>query len=291
MTDILRTPEELGIEVSERRKKKGLSLSDVSIKTKIRRQFLEAIESGSLGNLPGDVYSRGFIRTYLEVTDSLDLWPEYELAISGQVPAKGKKATVQYMPVQKGFQKSSRIWIFGFLLFAAGISLYMIWQQRDAMKAQMASVPDISKSQEVLSPEEIPVSADVSQETGLAEAIAGETDGIAVSEEEPVLDTSWIPGQEIVETVEESPVVKGSLVIKTNGNCWIRITRADGKTTQMTLNRGGITETVVDVKTSVRFGNAGAVTLVWGGKDIRDIGRSGEVVTIDFLPDGTMKRQ
>jgi cytoskeletal protein RodZ len=260
--------------------------------TKIRVQFLEAIEGGSLENLPGEVYSRGFIRTFLEVTGSLDLWPEYELVLSGQVPVREKNAAVQYMPVQKGFQKGSRVWIFSFLLFAAGISLYMIWQQKDAMKAQMAAAPEISRGQEALSPEQIPVSADVTQETVLSDDPAGETD--AVAENEPALDTSWIPGhedKEIKEIVEETPALKGVLVIRANGNCWIRITRDDGKTTQMTLNRGGSTETVVDVKTSVRFGNAGAVTLLWGGKEIRGIGKAGEVVNVDFLPDGTMKRQ
>ncbi len=289
MTDISRTTEELGKMIAERRKKKGLSLSDVSTRTKIRKQFLEAIESGSLEDLPGEIYSRGFIRTFLEITDSLDLWPEYQAVLSGHGPARKKNAHVQYMPVQKGFQKGSRIWIFGFLLFAAGISLYMIWQQKDAMRAQMASVTENSMNQEDVSPEPVPVSADVNVEPVLTEAPADEADIGTGSE--PVYDRSWIPGHEDKEIVEGPPAVKGVLIIRSNGNCWIRISRDDGKTTQMTLNRGGSTETVVDVKTSVRFGNAGAVTLVWGGKEIPGIGKAGEVVTIDFLPDGTMKRQ
>lgn len=88
MTEETRNAEQLGKEAGGRRRRKGLSLSDISGRTKIRVQFLEAIENGTLQDLPQSLYARGFVRRYLEVIESQDLWAEYE-QIFRSIPEKG----------------------------------------------------------------------------------------------------------------------------------------------------------------------------------------------------------
>ncbi|HPK42254.1 MAG TPA: helix-turn-helix domain-containing protein, partial [Synergistales bacterium] len=56
---------QLGEEAGERRREKGLKLSEISERTKIRLPFLEAIEEGSLQELPQSIYARGFVKAYL----------------------------------------------------------------------------------------------------------------------------------------------------------------------------------------------------------------------------------
>ncbi len=56
----------LGQRLYEERIKKGLSLEDVSKATKIRSNFLQAIEKGQYNKLPSTAYAKGFVRNYAE---------------------------------------------------------------------------------------------------------------------------------------------------------------------------------------------------------------------------------
>ncbi|NLG68077.1 MAG: helix-turn-helix domain-containing protein, partial [Firmicutes bacterium] len=54
----------LGAMLREAREARGLSLQAVSERTRIRAPFLEAIEEGRYEELPGPVYTRGFLKLY-----------------------------------------------------------------------------------------------------------------------------------------------------------------------------------------------------------------------------------
>lgn len=60
---------ELGQLLKKARKERGLSLDDLQETTKIRKRYLEAIEEGNYGVLPGNFYVRAFIRSYAEAVD------------------------------------------------------------------------------------------------------------------------------------------------------------------------------------------------------------------------------
>lgn len=55
---------ELGSWLRQAREAKRLSLEDVERETRIRAQFLAALEEEDFAKLPGDVYARGFLRNY-----------------------------------------------------------------------------------------------------------------------------------------------------------------------------------------------------------------------------------
>lgn len=55
---------ELGQWLRETRQARELSLEQVEAETRIRAKFLAAIEEESYGELPGDIYIRGFLRNY-----------------------------------------------------------------------------------------------------------------------------------------------------------------------------------------------------------------------------------
>jgi cytoskeletal protein RodZ len=50
--------------LKETREKKGLSLEEVENETKIKKEFLAAIESGQYNLLPSESYAQGFVRNY-----------------------------------------------------------------------------------------------------------------------------------------------------------------------------------------------------------------------------------
>jgi cytoskeletal protein RodZ len=52
--------------LKDEREKKGLSLEDVVEKTKIKKNFLTAIETGKFNQLPSESYALGFVKNYAE---------------------------------------------------------------------------------------------------------------------------------------------------------------------------------------------------------------------------------
>lgn len=59
--------ETVGTYLRTQREKAGLSLEGISAATKIRVSLLGDLESDSLDDLPGGVFLRGFVRSYLDV--------------------------------------------------------------------------------------------------------------------------------------------------------------------------------------------------------------------------------
>ena len=51
------------------RTRRGVSLSEISATTKIRASYLEAIENGDFGELPGGLYTKSYIRQYAKAID------------------------------------------------------------------------------------------------------------------------------------------------------------------------------------------------------------------------------
>ena len=72
---------QLGERFREAREARGLSITEASTATRILPRYLQAIEAGDLGSLPGDVYARGFIRNYAQL---LGLPPEEMVALYRQ---------------------------------------------------------------------------------------------------------------------------------------------------------------------------------------------------------------
>jgi cytoskeleton protein RodZ len=69
----------LGEMLRQARLDRGASLADAEHETRIRRKYLEALESEDYGSLPATVYTRGFVRTYarflgLDQERALDLY-------------------------------------------------------------------------------------------------------------------------------------------------------------------------------------------------------------------------
>ncbi|HKB19943.1 MAG TPA: RodZ domain-containing protein [Gaiellaceae bacterium] len=57
---------DIGTTLQDARTRKGLALPDAAEATRIRVKFLAALEGERFGELPADVYARGFLRTYAE---------------------------------------------------------------------------------------------------------------------------------------------------------------------------------------------------------------------------------
>jgi len=283
---------ELGESVRSRREALGLTLEDVNKETKIRKAFLEAIEEGNLKFLSGVIYVKGFIKAYLKVIDAEDLYPEYEKLVdrlAAERETRNLETVVNYMPPQKRFRKPSRWWIYGSAILLLLASGFMVWQEREQIREKSRLMLEREKSQTVESaplPEEAPASED------------GAMPEVVIVEEAPLPQEAEVLEQEAKseekEEEEQVPAEEPSetkvLAIEFEGPCWVRITKGNEVVFQGTLRKGDTKEVVVDAPVRIRYGNAGVVANRWDGQTKEKIGQSGEVVTYEYLPDGTMKR-
>src|SRR5687767_13390149 len=76
------------------RERAGLSIEDVSQRTKIQLHLLEAMESGDFAHVPGGLFARGFLRAYAKevrldpealVADYLEEYQQEPAAAPGTV--------------------------------------------------------------------------------------------------------------------------------------------------------------------------------------------------------------
>ncbi|HLT76980.1 MAG TPA: RodZ domain-containing protein [Ferrovibrio sp.] len=105
------------------RERRGLSLAEVSARLRIRRPYLEAIESGAFGELPGAVYINGFLRQY---ADFLGLEPDQVLkAYQAEADAPLHPPVLNF-PMPRPEERRPHLWlVVGALIVAAVV--YALW--------------------------------------------------------------------------------------------------------------------------------------------------------------------
>ncbi|SDN30017.1 helix-turn-helix domain-containing protein [Alkalicoccus daliensis] len=95
---------ELGTRLQTARMEKGYSLEELQQITKIQKRYLEAIEEGDFSKMPGEFYSRAFVKSYSEAVglDPNQIFAEHE----AELP-KPKKSEVQELPPRTSRNKSA----------------------------------------------------------------------------------------------------------------------------------------------------------------------------------------
>jgi len=281
---------ELGERIRNRREALGLTLEDINKETKIRKAFLEAIEEGNLKFLSGIIYVKGFIKAYLKALDAEDLYPEYEKLLNNlalERDSKNLKTAVNYMPPQKRFRKPSRWWIYGSAILLLLASGFMVWQEREQIREKSRLMLEREKSQ-ATETASLPEGAPASEDIAMPEVVIVEEPPLPQEAEVMELEAKTEEKEEQIPT--EEPLETKVLTISFDGTCWVRITKGEEIVFQGTLRKGNSKEVVVDAPVKIRYGNAGVVKNHWDGQIKEKIGQSGEVVTYEYLPDGTMKR-
>lgn len=89
----------LGEQLRAQRERKGITLEQAATDTRIREKFLKALEDGDYPSLPGAVYTRGFLRNYIDYLD-LDVDSEELLRLYQQE----RGAAVDAVPPKKSFK-------------------------------------------------------------------------------------------------------------------------------------------------------------------------------------------
>ncbi len=114
---------QIGKELKEVREEKGISLEEISEKTKIQPRFLKAIESGNWRELPEEVYLRGFLRTYADALglDGKDFVESYNMSRTQEVPPS--------LPEEGEDEDSGRFLLLIIIVVLVGLGVigFLVW--------------------------------------------------------------------------------------------------------------------------------------------------------------------
>lgn len=143
----------VGDRLAEERKRQGLTIEDVAKATKIRPEFLSAIEKGDYKKLPSSAYIQGFVRNYTEylglpIKETIAVFKREfdEREYLGVLP---DSFTKKQTSVLSGFRLGPTTMLLGIIiLFVVG---FMLFQYRAAFLSPALTVSSPSENATVSS--------------------------------------------------------------------------------------------------------------------------------------------
>jgi cytoskeleton protein RodZ len=277
----------LGTKLRETREGKGLSLEEISTRTKIRQCYLEAIEGDRLDSIPGGFFSRSFARQYAEelgvevtkIEPMLDAVtpklgedvklqkltdyrsPKKSLVLPGGSDSEGNEFYHEAAFLKE--RRSSAGWMVAAALLCSLSIGYLAWLKR----------PDIFEpllTQNAATEEPQAVTADQVGEPTPPAVVEAEAIAPAPTNGSPAAAHSTAPVVVEVKAVEST---------------WLRLI-ADGRRTFGGTMEAGETRVLTGDESAVVFtGNAGGVELTYNGRPVGPVGPSGRIRTVVFTPE------
>ncbi|MDI6893212.1 MAG: RodZ domain-containing protein [Bacillota bacterium] len=272
---------EIGELLRQTREEKGLSLKDAQVETKIRTRYLEALERGDETVVPGEVYFRGFLRTYAnflgldgqELASRYRALKEAERASQAPPPAAPRKVA--------RFPRALPVTALVLFLLAALFVAWWAWQSGLLPTGALPSREGPPAPGPAPGPTE-PGGPGTPAPGGAAPGGPGTTPGV------PGGGPGGAPGV----TLEEVPGPRGVVTLNVQGasslevkasfrdRCWVRVT-ADGLVREETTYTSGQEKLWrAQASLKLRAGNAGAIVLSVNGVPVGELGGAGDVVDV-----------
>lgn len=236
-------PQNLGERFRAAREARGLSLSDVADRVRIRSLYLAAIEEERWSAIGVPVYIRGFLRTYARF---LGLDPEEAVAEfnrSQPESAQPRSAGGASAELQEPAPRRTRLAIWIAAAVAVVLVAVVVYQELTFHQEQAAMAP-------IVTPSPSP-SAAISAAPAAAPS---PTPGLGGSK---------------------------SLALVLSAPSWLRVT-VDGSVSMEGTFPAGTSKTFHGKNALVRIGNAGGVEVYVDGQDRGKLGKSGDVVEQAF---------
>lgn len=259
----------VGQSLAAARAESGLSIEALSASTRIRGTLIRAIEADDFSMCGGDVYARGHIRSIARVlgVDDAPLLAEFDTihpreTIDHTVESIGN----EWRPLSTR-DRSKPAW--GKAMVAAvliGVCTIVIV---GLVKKPAAPGPTVA-----------PITG-----TGSTAATVLPSQTALVTPTPVVTATTGAPvPSESSTDIAKAPVDGVNLRLRVTGDqCWISVTDATGKQlAQTTLHNGDVRDFRDPTELRLVIGNAGALTIIYNGKDLPPLGGKGAVVHRTF---------
>jgi len=283
------------------RERQGLDLAIIAERTRIKLQYLRALEKDDFDSLPGRFFARSFAIQYAENlgVNNEDLQAALQKEIEppevfsnagpGKEPVQiGRDFYVDPLPEGSASAISARKLTASVVMLAAVIvvcgTVFWLWQrsQISSTLAESGVTSDVASRQsdsgtipETVSP---PAAQPVIPQP--TPAPAPETaPSPAVTKQAA---TGGVPA-----TVTDASLLSGriKLAVVAKETTWLRIT-VDGKVkVERVLNAGESSVMAGNESARILLGNAGGVEVQFNGSNIGAVGPRGQVRTVEFTPE------
>lgn len=312
----------LGDTLREAREKQGLTYKDIEKGTSIRALYIEYIEKGEYDELPGDVYTKGFIRSYANFLklDANALVQAFTAERhKGAAPAAQQKpaapkaapekpqakkpAAPSVQPAAKSVEKAEKAAKAETIEKAEKPSEQPAAPKQEAAprKAPVQPKATAVKPQPKQQPKKAPASKPAAprftaQDFNEPKRSNGKLIAIvaivlvvlagAVYALSGSDDSAKKPATQQVEAPAPKTYDGVEVTATFTADCWLEV-KADGKTVyEGTLKKGDSQTWKGTDKVTVRVGDAGAVSFSVNGKDLGTAGKTGQVANKTFTKDG-----
>ena len=247
--------QELGEYLRELREAKNISLKDIQESTKIRLHYLEAIEAGSFGVIPGEVYLKGFLTNYANAIgiDSREVLKRYyDLKTTHEL--QQNLSTVQMPLISNEPDKLNFGKVFKAEWFK-GVYLGMAAALMAMLLVSFFVLPSFQGGH------------------------SKETSGL-----------NSTPTQEQLNNNSENLLAPITVDAEFSQRVWVMV-KADGRNL---FGESGVTFGPTDSRQEwtaqremvIELGNAGGVRLIYNGNDLGKIGKMGETKRLRLTPEG-----
>jgi cytoskeletal protein RodZ len=294
----------LGQQLRAEREKKGLSIPDLSTRTRIGAHLFEAIEADKPEQFPGRFFYRSFLRQYaemLELPESV-VHPEIERSLTEEqaeiaqreVMAQGFRPEVPPLPTGRiNVREETRRWmirlsgLLGVLILCSLV--YFFWQrwgQRMFDDSWRAVVTRPAKPASKPKP-----SAQPAVPPSVASQSPGQPASTTATPLTPAETTPQPPaGQPDAKVNVPPPGVppQGMIEIRATGYCWVGGWRDGTRFLNYTMHPGEVRTVEGGGALRIQFSNSGNVAIKVDGGALKQIGAKGEPRTLEYH-DGTYR--
>ncbi|MEO5357276.1 MAG: helix-turn-helix domain-containing protein [Nitrospirae bacterium YQR-1] len=268
----------------------GVSIEDMSKRTRIRRSYLIALEKDDFSNIPGETYIKGHIQTYLKAlgvdpSDGLKIYHE-QLKQTSDVGTSVTQNT-EFNPVKGNSVKPAKSYKYilaAIILFAAAAIFFIFNKniQTPGLKIDFFSRISTNIRQFLDT-----VNSSQTDNTSLpAQPAAAQSDNgtTALLAQTTVTEPSPSPQPAAVTADVASGTKQHTLTLKASDLTWLSV-KIDGKESkQMFLKPMETVQWVADDNFILKLGNAGGVKIVFDGKELEGYGQKGSVITLQLPP-------
>lgn len=286
---------DMGETLRHAREQRGLSLDELSRRTKISPVALRAIETNDIQRLPGGIFLRGFLRSYarevgLNAEDTVSRYVAQFESLSGSAGDSLPDLNVLEVPIghaepPTGDEPARRVPI---LALAAAIVLslgglaYMTLRERSTT-SETASAPAVRNAVALAAPS---VPAAAADETVVTNAATTGSEAATIGGE--ALSAGAATATAGIQEPSPAATPAGDtlvITIQTTGPCWVSAV-VDGRTAIYRLMQADEMETLeggTDVMLLV--GDAATFTFQVNGAAGKPLGAAGEVATVHITND------
>jgi cytoskeleton protein RodZ len=267
----------IGQTLAAARRDAGLSVDDISAKTRLRATVVRAIEADDFSLCGGDFYARGHIRTLagLVGADAAALLAEYDETVAKSdetAPSQIYETEQSGRAITRTAEKRSPHW--GLAAVAAALvaiivvfAVNLAGSNKNKTQAPPPAVAAGTSTQPVTSPSPTPVTSTPAS--------------APTSQAPPVTTPSTV--------VAEAGV---HVVLRITSKCWVAATASNGQALYQGILNPGDTKTFDDPqRIDLRLGNAPGTDLTVNGVDIGSPPSKTAVTSVSFGPGNPLQAQ